>query len=977
MAPPQKTLPVGGAGAGITLEDVTAVASGYVSIVLDTAAVERVKKESPAPKNFTAEEDGGAPAPAAVVGALDVTQARATLLFKLTTLMNGRSGVRPALTQFLADLLNKGITPRLHADAIGADSLSGLADACKGLGVTVEGFQLGEALTAAGIAHPGLSAAERTVLQAGQSGAGAVAGLVAHGASLTLALATAVAALSCEALQATVSCFATEAAEAQPGKAAMAAASELAGLMEGSKQVNAKKGGVGASAFVVELPQVLGSAREAVDGTGRAAKVELATLALPPGKSGDSPLVPSPALAMACTQLAVALKAVATSSLARCEAMLARLPAIKPPGDNEAGSCSGQAVVESLAPAVMDARESLAYATREASSVFTAVSLADGRPPELKAAQTATKLLQVAQRICTLEALASVLSLRVQEGDCKPAAAAVQPVEEEGGKGKKGKKGKGSGGAAGMALGRGTSMLRSAIEARLCNGDVAEEMAALSLAEAVPTEKMPGWQQALSEMFGTAKLPPLLDMLKRVIEANQATRKPKIAKGTRDFMPDQMTIREQAFAKIVSVFKRHGAVAIDTPVFELRETLMGKYGEDSKLIYDLADQGGENLSLRYDLTVPFARYTALHGMGNIKRYHIARVYRRDQPQMNRGRFREFFQCDFDIAGAYAAMVPDAEVLKVLVDILSDLALGDFEIKLNHRGLLDTMMDIAGVPTSKFRPICSAIDKLDKEPWEEVRREMVEDKGLPGPVADRIGEYVVLKGEPWEMLKKLTDDSCALSSHPISSATLADMKTLFEYLDSMGALGAISFDLSLARGLDYYTGVIYEAVLKGGGVGSIAAGGRYDKLVGMFSGKDVPAVGVSIGIERVFSIMEAQLRAAAAESGEAIRENETAVLVASIGNGMQMKRMGIANTLWSAGIAAEFGFKPNPKMGDQLNYALEKGVPYMVLFGESELEAGVVKLKDMKARTEEDVPLASLVEELKGRLGSSSRRVVVG
>jgi hypothetical protein len=135
-----------------------------------------------------------------------------------------------------------------------------------------------------------------------------------------------------------------------------------------------------------------------------------------------------------------------------------------------------------------------------------------------------------------------------------------------------------------------------------------------------------------------------------------------------------------------------------------------------------------------------------------------------------------------------------------------------------------------------------------------------------------------------------------------------MKTLFEYLDSMGALGAISFDLSLARGLDYYTGVIYEAVLKGGGVGSIAAGGRYDKLVGMFSGKDVPAVGVSIGIERVFSIMEAQLRVAAAESGEAIRENETAVLVASIGNGMQMKRMGIANTLWSAGIAAEFGFK---------------------------------------------------------------------
>lgn len=148
--------------------------------------------------------------------------------------------------------------------------------------------------------------------------------------------------------------------------------------------------------------------------------------------------------------------------------------------------------------------------------------------------------------------------------------------------------------------------------------------------------------------------------------------------------PLQMAIRERAFSIIKSVFKKHGAVEIDTPVFELKETLMGKYGEDSKLIYDLEDQGGELLSLRYDLTVPFARYVALNNYQLIKRFHIAKVYRRDNPQMNKGRFREFYQCDFDIAGVYGLMIPDAEVLKVLVEILTQLQIGEFVVKINHR-----------------------------------------------------------------------------------------------------------------------------------------------------------------------------------------------------------------------------------------------------------------------------------------------------
>jgi histidyl-tRNA synthetase len=276
------------------------------------------------------------------------------------------------------------------------------------------------------------------------------------------------------------------------------------------------------------------------------------------------------------------------------------------------------------------------------------------------------------------------------------------------------------------------------------------------------------------------------------------------------------------------------------------------------LIYDLADQGGELLALRYDLTVPFARFLAVNAVGNIKRFHIGKVYRRDQPALSRGRYREFYQCDFDIAGVYGRMVPDSECLAVACEILDSLPIGDFGIKLNHRRLLDAILELCGVPADKFRTICSAVDKLDKEPWSEVRREMVEDKGLTGDVADRIGEFVVLKGKPWDLYKSLMDEK-KFGNHKGAMAAMEDMRILFEYLEAMDKLKFISFDLSLARGLDYYTGVIYEAVCMNGNtqVGSIGGGGRYDNLVSMFqeAGKVTPCVGVSVGIERVFTLME--------------------------------------------------------------------------------------------------------------------------
>ncbi|KFP89972.1 Histidine--tRNA ligase, cytoplasmic, partial [Apaloderma vittatum] len=401
----------------------------------------------------------------------------------------------------------------------------------------------------------------------------------------------------------------------------------------------------------------------------------------------------------------------------------------------------------------------------------------------------------------------------------------------------------------------------------------------------------------------------------------------KTPKGTRDYSPKQMAIRERVFDAIITCFKRHGAEVIDTPVFELKETLTGKYGEDSKLIYDLKDQGGELLSLRYDLTVPFARYLAMNKITNIKRYHIAKVYRRDNPAMTRGRYREFYQCDFDIAGQFDPMIPDAECLKIVHEILSDLQLGDFLIKVNDRRILDGMFAVCGVPDSKFRTICSSVDKLDKMPWEEVRSEMVGEKGLSPEAADRIGDYVQLHGE-----------HCGVE--PLASFCQA------------------------RQGGPAAEGCKNDHVGEPVSVGSVAGGGRYDGLVGMFDpkGRKVPCVGVSIGIERIFSILEQRVEA----SEEKIRTTETQVLVASAQKKLLEERLKLVAELWDAGIKAEVLYKKNPKLLNQLQYCEETGIPLVAIVGEQELKDGVIKLRVVATREEVNIRRESLVEEIRMR-----------
>lgn len=458
----------------------------------------------------------------------------------------------------------------------------------------------------------------------------------------------------------------------------------------------------------------------------------------------------------------------------------------------------------------------------------------------------------------------------------------------------------------------------------------------------------------------------------------------KVAKGTRDFHPREMRIRTQAFDLIRQVFSRHGAVTIDTPVFELRKLLQNKYGEDSKLIYDLADHSGvsgEKLSLRYDLTVPFARYVANYNVRTMKRYHIGKVYRRDRPAMEKGRFREFYQCDMDIAGEYPSMVADAEVLFVFCEILDTLAsiskwhkelMGSFKVKMNHRGILDAIFVICGVDKENLRAVSSSIDKLDKEPWEDVKKELVTVKSIPEDTADRIGKYCNQAGAPYEMLKILREDS-SLSSNETACASLDAMEKLFEYLDAYGVLDKMSFDLTLARGLDYYTGVIFEAIIEKNKtkVGSIGAGGRYDDLVGGFKGQKVPCVGCSLGVERIMTFMMAAETARTKEEKRVERENDTEVLVVTAGKGKEggnmVLRMKTVAELWKAGIKAEFCYNANWDFGKQRMSADKSGIPIIVICGEEESKRGAISIKDMRINVQKELPREKLVAGVRSAL----------
>ncbi|KDQ62968.1 hypothetical protein JAAARDRAFT_28953 [Jaapia argillacea MUCL 33604] len=483
----------------------------------------------------------------------------------------------------------------------------------------------------------------------------------------------------------------------------------------------------------------------------------------------------------------------------------------------------------------------------------------------------------------------------------------------------------------------------------------------------------------------------------------------KTAKGTRDYGPGEMFCREHIERIVKECFTLYGGSQLDTPVFERKDILAGKYGEDQKLIFDLMDQGGEQLALRYDHTVPLARYLAMSGGTNTshKLWQVGKVYRRDSPVMSKGRMREFSQADFDISGVWDTMIPDADLLSLLCTILSRLDVGEFVVKINHRKILDGIFEVCGVPSDKIRTISSAVDKLDKLPWAEVKKEMTEEKGLDPAVADKIGEYVMHKGGR-ALLETLKADA-SLMANLSAKQGIAEMGLLFTFLGAYKVLEKVSFDLSLARGLDYYTGLIYEAIVEASappsfksanafasssttpslsnseppptstpappklkpakkpkasdleaedeevdesqvGVGSIAAGGRYDNLVGMFTaaaageGKKaagLPCVGVSIGMDRVFALVWPKW----VEKG--MRSKDTMVYVMCAHEGLLEERISLVQELREAGIKADFLAKNKPKIAAQFAAGEKDEVPFAVILGPDELKQGLVTVKEQK------------------------------
>lgn len=391
------------------------------------------------------------------------------------------------------------------------------------------------------------------------------------------------------------------------------------------------------------------------------------------------------------------------------------------------------------------------------------------------------------------------------------------------------------------------------------------------------------------------------------------------------------------------------------------------------MIYNLEDQGGELCSLRYDLTVPFARWLAMHSNAKqIKRYQIAKVYRRDQPAIARGRLREFYQCDFDIAGVYDPMIPDAEILCIIAEVFEAFQF-DVTIKLNHRRILDGLFVTAGVPADKIRLVSSSVDKLDKLPWIEVKKEMVETKGLLVDVADKVGTFVQHSGSLREMIETVKSNGELYVNEDVK-AGVNDMQLLLSYLEAMGVADKVSFDLSLARGLDYYSGLIFEVIptMKGSSqVGSIAAGGRYDGLVGMYGKQPIPCVGISFGVDRIFTLLDAQRK----KKSTSELDHETDVYIMAFGgkdsNGFILERMAIARELWNAGIRAEFTAKVKPRVQQQ--FTASNRARLTVIVGEEEMEGGHVRLrsasasdKDQKDRGEL-VPRDKLVEEVQKQL----------
>ncbi|RUT79479.1 histidine--tRNA ligase [Ancylomarina longa] len=449
--------------------------------------------------------------------------------------------------------------------------------------------------------------------------------------------------------------------------------------------------------------------------------------------------------------------------------------------------------------------------------------------------------------------------------------------------------------------------------------------------------------------------------------------KPSIPKGTRDFSPVEMVKRNYIFDTIKKVFQLYGFMPIETPSMENLSTLMGKYGEEGdKLLFKVLNSGDflskidetqlrernsiklttkiSEKGLRYDLTVPFARYVVQHRNEinfPFKRYQIQPVWRADRPQ--KGRYREFYQCDVDVIGSNS-LLNEVELIQIVDEVYKRLQLNVI-IKLNNRKILAGIAEVIG-EADKIIDITVAIDKLDKIGLDNVNKELV-DKGIAQEAIDTLQPIILLSGTNQDKLAKLKE---LLASSEIGRKGIEELEIVFNYLNHLNVNTEVELDLTLARGLNYYTGAIFEVKSKDMEFGSITGGGRYDDLTGIFGLKDVSGVGISFGADRIYDVLE-QMNKFPEET-----EATTKVLFINFGEKEESFCLPILAKLRANGINAEI-FPASQKMKKQMTYANNKNIPYVILVGESELEEGMLSLKDMETGEQEKLSPEQLVEKL--------------
>lgn len=440
--------------------------------------------------------------------------------------------------------------------------------------------------------------------------------------------------------------------------------------------------------------------------------------------------------------------------------------------------------------------------------------------------------------------------------------------------------------------------------------------------------------------------------------------KPSIPKGTRDFSPVEMMRRNYIFDTIRQVFRSYGFAPLETPSMENLSTLLGKYGDEGdKLLFKILNSGDYSAGLsdeelrqaskicekglRYDLTVPFARYVVQHQSElafPFKRYQIQPVWRADRPQ--KGRYREFYQCDVDVIGT-RSLLCEVELVEIVAEVFRRLGIR-VALKMNNRKILYGIAETIG-HADRMTDITVAIDKLDKIGLDNVKAELL-DRGLTQEAIDRLQPILELEGDNEQKISKLRD---ILSGSETGMKGVEEIETVLGYVGRLGVELSVELDLSLARGLNYYTGAIFEVKALDYAIGSISGGGRYDDLTGIFGLPNLSGVGISFGADRIYDVM----------SGLGLFPDEvdcsTRLFFVNLGAAEEAAALPLLKQLRQAGIAAEI-YPEAGKMKKQMEYANRRGIPYVAILGSQELESGVVTLKDMRSGEQRQVPFGELV-----------------